>query len=177
MSTTEKKTRKTKAKGKYYIDKKELLAEVVASKEQGAMSDRLAAMLQLLTEKYSMSPQYIRYSFKEDMKSFAMMSLVHTWKSFKPEKSDNPFAFYTQCIKHSFIQYLNKEKKHRIVRDTLLVYHGMNPSYTYQNEYQDKFHEQHYGDGSSNDTENEDTTSSIDLNEDSSSTFDSTYLS
>ena len=66
------------------------------------------------------------------MQAYAMVSLVRTWDRFKPERSDNAFAFYTQCIKNSFKQYLKDEKKHRIARDELLLDRGMTPSYTYQ---------------------------------------------
>lgn len=70
-------------------------------------------------------------SYNEDMQAYAMMMLVRTWNSFNPEKSNNPFAFFTQCIKHSFIQYLNQEKRQRDVRDLLLIDSGLNPSYGY----------------------------------------------
>ena len=124
-----KKPRKT---GKFYINKKELLGEIIMCRETGEMSVKLANMLALLTKKYASSSQYAGYTFNEDMQAYAMMMLVKTWKAFDPAKSDNPFAFYTQCIKNSFNQMLNKEKKHRNVRDKLLVKHGMTPSFTYQ---------------------------------------------
>lgn len=131
------------SKGKYYIDKKELLAEVVKSKESGRMSDRLASMLHLLTSKYAKSSQYIGYPFNDDMQGYALMMLVKTWSAFDPARSENPnpFAFYTQCIKNSFNQYLNKEKLHRNVRDALLVNQGLSPSYTYQAEYRERMDE------------------------------------
>lgn len=122
-------------KGKYYIDRKVLMAEVVASKEKDQMSDKLAALLTLLTQKYATSSKYAGYTFNDDMQAYALMMLVRTWQSFKPEKSDNPFAFYTQCIKNSFIQYLNQEKKHRNVRDVLMVKHGLTPSLNFQMEH------------------------------------------
>lgn len=68
-------------------------------------------------------------SYNEDMQAYALMMLVRTWNSFNPEKSNNPFAFFTQCIKNSFIQYLNQEKRQRDVRDVMLIDQGMNPSY------------------------------------------------
>ena len=74
-------------------------------------------------------------SYVEDMQAYAMMSLVKTWKSFDPKKSQNPFAFFTQCVKNSFIQYLNAEKKQRNIRDELMVDQGLTPSYTYQIEH------------------------------------------
>jgi len=134
----EKPKRKPRAKGKYYIDRKELLAEVVKSKELGKMSDRLAMMLDLLTTKYAKSPQYIGYSYNDDMQGYAKLNLVNVWDRFNPDKSDNPFAFYTQCIKHSFMQYLNKEKKQRNIRDELLIKNGLTPSYSYQSAYQEE---------------------------------------
>ena len=65
------------------------------------------------------------------MQSYAMMMLVRTWNSFNPEKSNNPFAFFTQCIKNSFIQYLNQERRQRNIRDEMLIDQGMNPSFNY----------------------------------------------
>lgn len=115
-----------------YLSNKELLAEVKLSKEKGRMSDMLARMLQLLCSKYAKKGNFVNYSYNEDMQAYAMMMLVRTWNSFDPEKSNNPFAFFTQCIKHSFIQYLNQEKRQRDVRDALLVDIGLNPSYGYE---------------------------------------------
>ena len=118
-----------------YLKNKDLLEEVIKCKKEGKMSDTLAKMLQLLTAKYSKSAKYAGYTFNEDMQAFAMMSLCKTWNGFNPEKSNNPFAYYTQCIDSSFKQYLNKEKVQRVVRDELLVEQGLNPSHTYVNEH------------------------------------------
>ncbi len=112
-----------------YLSNKELLAEIKRSKEAGHMSNALAMMLQLLCSKYAKKGNFINYSYNEDMQAYALMMLVRTWNSFDPEKSNNPFAFFTQCIKNSFIQYLNQEKRQRDVRDVMLIDQGMNPSY------------------------------------------------
>lgn len=112
-----------------YLSNKELLAEVKRSKAAGQMSNTLAVMLQLLCSRYAKKGNFINYSYNTDMQAYAMMMLVRTWNSFDPEKSNNPFAFFTQCIKNSFIQYLNQEKRQRDVRDVLLIDQGMNPSY------------------------------------------------
>lgn len=119
----------TKPKKAVYLTNKELLAEVINAKSQGVMTNKLAGMLMMLTKKYAKKGNFVNYSYNEDMVSYALMMLVRTWASFKPEKSSNPFAFYTQCIKNSFVQYLNHEKRQRNVRDVLLIDQGMNPSY------------------------------------------------
>ncbi len=81
-----------------YLSNKSLLAEVIKSKEAGTMSDELAKMLQLLTARYGKKGNFANYTYNEDMQAFAMMSLVKTWNGFDPNKSSNPFAFFTQCI-------------------------------------------------------------------------------
>jgi DNA-directed RNA polymerase specialized sigma subunit len=126
MATTTKK-RKTN-----YLNNRDLLAETIKSKEQGQMTDKLARMLQMLCARYGSRANFANYTYNEDMQAYAMCSLCKTWSAFNPEKSSNAFAFFTQCVKNSFIQYLKQEKRQRNIRDELLVEHGLNPSYTYQ---------------------------------------------
>lgn len=117
-----------------YLNNKELLVAVKDSKAKGEMNDTLARMLQLLCSKYAMKGNFINYSYNEDMQSYAMFMLIRTWHRFDPNISDNPFAFFTQCIKNSFIQYLNSEKRHRLIRDKLLIEQGLNPSYGFDDD-------------------------------------------
>lgn len=112
-----------------YLNNKELLIAVRESKELKKMSRKLANMLQLLCAKYATKGNFVNYTYNDDMQAYAMLMLCRTWNSFDLAKSNNPFAFFTQCIKNSFIQYLNQEKKQRTVRDLILVDQGLNPSY------------------------------------------------
>lgn len=140
MTTKKKKKAVIKApKKKNYLNNKDLLAQVLLSKEQEQMTDTLARMLQMLTKRYASRSNFANYTYNDDMQAYAMMMLVRTWNSFNPAKSNNPFAFFTQCIKNSFIQFLNQEKRQRVVRDELLVDAGLSPSYTYQLEHSKKY--------------------------------------
>ena len=127
-----------------YLNNKDLMIEVQKSKAQDPpqMTDKLAHMLQTLAARYGKKGNFAGYSYNEDMQAFAMMMLVRTWKAFNPEKSQNPFAFFTQCIKNSFIQFLNQESKHRSIRDELMVDQGLDASYAYQEKHQQKMAEQ-----------------------------------
>ena len=129
--TTSNKEFITQAGKTIYLSNKELLASVIEAKSKGYMTDKLARMLQLLCSKYAKKGSFVNYSYNDDMQSYAMMMLVRTWNSFNPEKSNNPFAFFTQCIKNSFIQYLNQERRQRNIRDEMLIDQGMNPSFNY----------------------------------------------
>lgn len=142
----------TKKRKTNYLNNKDLLAQVVLSKEQGRMTDRLAHMLQTLAARYGKKGNFANYTYNEDMQAYAMLMLVKTWNSFDPDKSSNPFAFFTQCIKNSFIQYLNQERRQRDVRDELLVESGLSPSHTYLSDHEARLrdhqevdaHDQHY---------------------------------
>lgn len=131
-----------KKKKKNYLNNKDLLAETIQSLEQERMSPKLANMLMLLVRRVASKGNFANYTYNDDMQAYALMMLVRTWKGFNPEKSSNPFAFYTQCVKNSFIQYLNQERRQRDIRDALLVDNEMDPSYTYQEAYRQKIQEE-----------------------------------
>lgn len=120
---------------KYYLSNSRLLPEVIASKEAGKISDELAKMLLMLTRKYANRSCFSRYSYREDMISEALAGLCQNALKFNPEKSNNPFAFYTTCINNSFLHILGVEKKHRKIRDRLLVDIGESPSFSFTEEY------------------------------------------
>jgi hypothetical protein len=68
------------------------------------------------------------------MQSQALMQLSQIGLQFDESKSDNPFAYYTAAITNSFTRILNIEKKNQSIRDDLLEFNGMMPSFTRQNE-------------------------------------------
>lgn len=130
--TVYKKPKSTSTKG-HYVTNAQLLEEIKSCKENGQkLSPTLAKYLNMIAERYSHSPSFGGYSFREDMVSFAVVNLVANWYKFDPTKSDNPFAFYTTAVYRSFLQYLSDEKKQRDIRDELLVDAGANPSFSFQ---------------------------------------------
>ena len=122
------------ATAKYYITNGKMLPEVIKSKAQGVLTNELAKMLMMLTRKYAQRPCFSGYTYKEDMISEALANLCQNALKFNPEKSSNPFAYYTTCINSSFLQFLNVEKKHRRIRDQMLIDIGENPSFSFTEE-------------------------------------------
>lgn len=133
------KPKKKKRKVKY-LNNADLMVQIKLSKEQGMMNNELAKMLTMLTHNFSKQVKFANYTYNQDMRAYAMMMLVRTWHKFKEDQSNNPFAFYTQCVKNSFIQYLNQEKRQRLIRDEILVKKGLTPSFNYQLEYESRRH-------------------------------------
>lgn len=119
---------------KYYLTNSKLLPAVIRAKAEGKLTNELAEMLVMLAKKYSMKPCFSGYTYREDMVAEALANLCQNALKFNPERSDNPFAFYTTCITNSFLHILKNEKKHRRIRDQFLIEMGENPSFNFLEE-------------------------------------------
>lgn len=118
-----------KKKPKNYINNSDLLREIELSHKQNRMTEELGKMSIELCKRYAKHPQYANiYSHEEDMKAFGIMTLVKVWRSFNPEKSNNPFAYFTQILRHAFYQYGNSEKKQQDTKIAVKKDLGLNPS-------------------------------------------------
>ena len=137
------KPRATTTKG-HYVTNAVLLPEVIRAKQLGRITNELARMILLIAERFSCKSNFVGYSFREDMVSFAMVNLMANALKFNPEKSNNPFAFYTTAIRNSFLQYLADEKKHRDIRDSLIVEEGLNPSFNFSEGKEEGGNSDHY---------------------------------
>ena len=134
-----KREKKTTEEGNY-VRNSELLPAVIEAKQLGRVTDKLIRMIQMIATRYSLKHNFVGYSFREDMVSAAVMNLCNNALKFNPEKSSNPFSFYTTAIYHSFLQYMADEKKHRNIRDALLVDAGSNPSFNFMQGEKDESH-------------------------------------
>lgn len=72
----------------------------------------------------SFKPNFVNYMFKEEMISDGIENSVQYIHNFDPEKSQNPFAYFTQIIHYAFIRRINKEKKQMEIRNKILEKSG-----------------------------------------------------
>lgn len=70
----------------------------------------------LIAQNLSNKPSFIGYSYKEEMISDGIETCVRYAYLFNPAKSNNPFAYFTQAIKMSFIRRINNEKKQQYLK-------------------------------------------------------------
>jgi hypothetical protein len=110
-----------------------MLEQVLLSRAAGKINDPLARMFILLVERFFSRANYRFYTYCDEMKSEALMQLSYAALKFDPEKSSNPFSFYTTVIANAGNRILNREKKVRLIRDEILVEHNLLPSLAAQN--------------------------------------------
>ena len=106
------------------------------STEHGKMTNTLAKMFLLLTQRYGTRGNWRGYTYNDEMQGQALMQLSQIGLQFDESKSDNPFAYYTAAITNSFTRILNVEKKNQSLRDDILQENGMMPSHTRQIEWE-----------------------------------------
>jgi hypothetical protein len=69
-----------------------------------------------IAEHLSRKPNFIAYSFRDEMISDGIENCLMYFRNFNPEKSTNPFAYFTQIIYYAFLRRIMKEKKQLYVK-------------------------------------------------------------
>ena len=72
----------------------------------------------------SFKPNFVNYMFKEDMISDGIENCVQYIHNFNPEKSQNPFAYFTQIIHYAFLRRIQREKRQLEIKDKILEKSG-----------------------------------------------------
>ena len=68
----------------------------------------------------SYRPNFINYTYRDEMISDGIENCLQYCGNFNPEKSNNPFAYFTQIIYYAFIRRIQKEKKQQHIRHKVI---------------------------------------------------------
>jgi hypothetical protein len=104
--------RKTADKEKFYVEPKKFDEEIMKYYDSGKMSNELAEMVSKISHKLSYAPNFINYSYREEMVGdgiIRMMKALIT-KKYNREKGTNPFSYFTRIAFNAFRNRIKKEK-------------------------------------------------------------------
>ena len=73
----------------------------------------------------SYRPNFFNYTFRDDMISDGIENCLQYMDNFNPDKSKNPFAYFTQIIYYAFIRRIQKEKKQIQIKSKLIANTGV----------------------------------------------------
>jgi len=111
------KKKKDPNKERYYVNGAEFLAEIVEFYDSGSdmIPNELAIYVKKIADGLSFAPNFINYSYKEDMVGDAIVKMLSALrnKKYDPNNGSNPFSYFTTIAFHAFINRIKKEKKHR----------------------------------------------------------------
>jgi len=124
-----------RTKNEHYVNNKEFLAALIKYRE-----DREIAQIQdkprpvipryigecflKIANHLSFKPNFVNYMFKEDMISDGIENCVQYIHNFDPEKSKNPFAYFTQIIHYAFLRRIQREKRQLEIKNKILEKSG-----------------------------------------------------
>ena len=124
-----------RTKSEHYVNNKEFLAALIKYRE-----DREIAQLQdkprpvipryigecflKIANHLSFKPNFVNYMFKEDMISDGIENCVQYIHNFDPEKSKNPFAYFTQIIHYAFLRRIQREQRQLEIKNKILEKSG-----------------------------------------------------
>ena len=81
----------------------------------------------------SYKPNFVNYMFKDDMISDGIENCIQYLHNFNPEKSQNPFAYFTQIIHYAFIRRIGKEKRQLEIKNKILERTGFDEVFSDDN--------------------------------------------
>jgi len=124
-----------KKRSEHYVNNKEFLAALIKYRE-----DKEIALIQgkpkppipryigecflKIANHLSFKPNFVNYMFKEDMISDGIENCVQYIHNFNPEKSQNPFAYFTQIIHYAFLRRIQREKRQLEIKNKILERSG-----------------------------------------------------
>lgn len=111
----------------HYVNNKELLKALIEyrkdlklakkeKREAPVVSEFIGTCFLKIAEHLSRKPNFMSYTFREDMISDAVENCIQYVNNFNPAKSKNPFAYFTQIIYFAFLRRISKEKKQLYVK-------------------------------------------------------------
>lgn len=80
-------------------------------KERPQVSKYIGESILLICNNLAKKPNFSGYTYKQEMISDGIMDCIAAVKNFNPERTNNPFAYFTQIAWNAFLRRIHKEKK------------------------------------------------------------------
>lgn len=118
---------KKRGTGAHYVNNKQFLEAMIEYREKvrianengtrkPQISNYIGKCILLIAQRIAHKPNFSNYSYKEEMISDGIENCIMYIDNFNPEKSANPFAYFSQIIHFAFIRRITKEKKQQYIK-------------------------------------------------------------
>lgn len=102
---------------KALIDYKEICDKATLdNKPEPCIPNYIGECFLKIADHLSRKPNFVSYSFRDEMISDGIENCLMYFRNFDPTKSKNPFAYFTQIIYYAFLRRIMKEKKQLYVK-------------------------------------------------------------
>ena len=122
---------RTKKKSVHYVDNAKFLEAMKEWKEQckdaeeagdekPRITNYIGECFLKIANGLSYRPNFINYTYRQEMISDGIENCLQYVYNFDPNKSSNPFAYFTQIIYFAFIRRIQKEKKQTHIKHKII---------------------------------------------------------
>ena len=125
----------SRKRSEHYVNNKEFLAAIIDYKDEIIIAEKRGlpkpvipryigeCFLKIATH-LSFKPNFVNYMFKDDMVCDGIENCVQYISNFNPDKSRNPFAYFTQIIHYAFLRRIQKEKRQLDIKQKIIEKSG-----------------------------------------------------
>jgi hypothetical protein len=107
---------------RHYVDNKEFLVAITeyrervqaakaAGEQKPRVTEYLGECMVKIANHLAYKSNFVNYTFRDEMILDGIENCITYIDNFDPEKSKNPFAYFTQITYYAFIRRIQKEKK------------------------------------------------------------------
>ena len=89
----------------------------------------IAECFMKIAEGLSHKPNFMNYTYRDEMISDGIENCLMYYRNFNPQKTQNPFAYFTQIIYYAFLRRIHKEKKHQYIKYKSAAQFGISDEY------------------------------------------------
>jgi len=117
---------------KEYVNNKEFLEAIVQYKrsiidaensgdDPPQMPEYIGECILKIATHLSYKPNFINYTYRDEMIYDGIENCIQYFHNFDAEKSQNPFAYFTQIIYYAFVRRIQKEQKQSKIKNKLIA--------------------------------------------------------
>jgi hypothetical protein len=115
----------------HYVNNKQMHAKLLewknavrvaeaAGAQRPRVPEYIGECIKLIATNLARKPNFMNYSFKEEMIGDGIENCLMYIDNFNPEKYKNPFAYFTQIIYYAFLRRIQKEKKQTYIKHKVM---------------------------------------------------------
>ena len=120
----------TNSKSTHYVDNDKLFEEMSKHREawlkykaEGGdpprVSEYIGECILMIAERLASKPNFVHYTYKEEMISTGVENCILYLHNWDPEKSSKVFSYFTTIIFYAFLRTIDKEKKQQYIKTKL----------------------------------------------------------
>jgi len=106
----------------HYVNNKQLYSVLIdyrhdiEENEDARVPSYVGEAVMLICERLSRRPNFVRFTYRDEMVGDAIENCMAAVRNFDPQKTSNPFGYFTQIAWNAFLRRIQKERKQSYIR-------------------------------------------------------------